>query len=58
MRKHVIAGNWKMNKVLSEAEAFLENISGKVPENEKVEAIVCAAFPSSLLWWKKQKERK
>ncbi|GFZ85486.1 triosephosphate isomerase [Compostibacillus humi] len=45
MRKHVIAGNWKMNKVLSEAEAFLENISGKVPENEKVEAIVCAAFP-------------
>lgn len=44
MRKTVIAGNWKMNKVLSEANSFLDEVKDKVPSNDKVEAIVCAPF--------------
>lgn len=45
MRKKVIAGNWKMNKVFSEANQFVEEVVGKVPDSDKVEAIVCAPFP-------------
>lgn len=45
MRKKVIAGNWKMNKVSSEVDQFITEAVGKVPANEKVEAIVCAPFP-------------
>lgn len=45
MRKKIIAGNWKMNKVLTEANQFVEETVEKVPNNEKVEAIVCAPFP-------------
>ncbi|WP_067727154.1 triose-phosphate isomerase [Oceanobacillus damuensis] len=51
MRKKVIAGNWKMNKVLSEANQFVDEVTSKVPESDQVEAIVCAPFPylSSLV---------
>ncbi|MUK89186.1 triose-phosphate isomerase [Ornithinibacillus sp. L9] len=45
MRKKVIAGNWKMNKVLSEANQFVDDVAGKVPNSDNVEAIVCAPFP-------------
>lgn|SRR5699024_4739296 len=45
MRKKVIAGNWKMNKMLSEANQFLVETANKVPNNDHVEAIVCAPFP-------------
>ncbi|MEW9675928.1 triose-phosphate isomerase [Lentibacillus sp. L22] len=45
MRKTVIAGNWKMNKVLSEADQFMEEITGKITNNDNTEAIVCAPFP-------------
>lgn len=45
MRKVVIAGNWKMNKTLSEANQFVEDVVNKIPANDKVEAIVCAPFP-------------
>ncbi|WP_188454084.1 triose-phosphate isomerase [Virgibacillus oceani] len=44
MRKNIIAGNWKMNKVLSEADQFIEEVAKKVPNNNNVEAIVCAPF--------------
>ncbi|MFD1848978.1 triose-phosphate isomerase [Oceanobacillus bengalensis] len=44
MRKKVIAGNWKMNKVLSEANSFVDEVNGKVPNSDNVEAIVCAPF--------------
>ncbi|RDW16571.1 triose-phosphate isomerase [Oceanobacillus arenosus] len=44
MRKNVIAGNWKMNKVLSEANAFVDEVIEKVPNSDNVEAIVCAPF--------------
>ncbi|MEC5425353.1 triose-phosphate isomerase [Virgibacillus sp. C22-A2] len=45
MRKKVIAGNWKMNKVLAEANQFVEEAAEKVPESDKVDAVVCAPFP-------------
>ncbi|WP_174614232.1 triose-phosphate isomerase [Virgibacillus ihumii] len=45
MRKNVIAANWKMNKVLSEANQFADAVVNKVPADEHVEAVVCAPFP-------------
>ncbi|MGY0693582.1 triose-phosphate isomerase [Virgibacillus sp. FSP13] len=45
MRKKVIAGNWKMNKVLSEANQFVADVAKKAPDNDRVETIVCAPFP-------------
>ncbi|WP_058306771.1 triose-phosphate isomerase [Gracilibacillus massiliensis] len=45
MRKKVIAGNWKMNKLLGEAVQFVEDTKDKVPSTEKVESVVCAPFP-------------
>ncbi|GAB3057352.1 triose-phosphate isomerase [Virgibacillus ainsalahensis] len=45
MRKKVIAGNWKMNKVLSEANDFIDEVVEKAPTSDDVEAIVCAPFP-------------
>lgn len=44
MRKNVIAGNWKMNKVAAEAEKFVADTKDKVPSTDKVESIVCAPF--------------
>ncbi len=44
MRKRIIAGNWKMNKTISEAEAFLNDIRKKVPASDKVDSVVCAPF--------------
>lgn len=45
MRKKVIAGNWKMNKVSSEANEFIDEVLEKAPTSDDVEAIVCAPFP-------------
>ncbi|MDX8044674.1 triose-phosphate isomerase [Gracilibacillus sp. S3-1-1] len=45
MRKNVIAGNWKMNKLLGEAVQFVEDTKAKVPSHDSVESIVCAPFP-------------
>lgn len=42
MRKPIIAGNWKMHKVLSEAKGFIEEVKGQVPSEEKIESVVCA----------------
>lgn len=44
MRKVVIAGNWKMNKVMHESTEFAEEVIGKLQESDKVDAIVCAPF--------------
>ncbi|MBU5595379.1 triose-phosphate isomerase [Amphibacillus sp. MSJ-3] len=51
MRKPIIAGNWKMNKVLAEAESFVADTKDKVPAQDKVDSIICAPFPylSTLL---------
>ncbi|GAA0307850.1 triosephosphate isomerase [Gracilibacillus halotolerans] len=45
MRKNVIAGNWKMNKLMGEAVQFVEDVKDRVPSNDKVESVVCAPFP-------------
>lgn len=42
MRKPIIAGNWKMNKVSSEARSFVEEVKGLVPSTDNVESVVCA----------------
>ncbi|MDX8363902.1 triose-phosphate isomerase [Cytobacillus sp. IB215665] len=42
MRKPIIAGNWKMNKVLSEAVSFVDEVKGLVPAPSKVDSVVCA----------------
>lgn len=44
MRKKVIAGNWKMNKVHHEAIDFMEDVVAKDVKSEQAEAIVCAPF--------------
>ena len=44
MRKPIIAGNWKMNKVLAEATSFVTDAKSKVPAQDKVDSIVCAPF--------------
>lgn len=42
MRKPIIAGNWKMHKVLSEAKSFVEEVKNLVPSSENVDSVVCA----------------
>ena len=42
MRKPIIAGNWKMNKTMSEAKDFAEEVNGLVPSSDKVESVICA----------------
>lgn len=42
MRKPIIAGNWKMNKTSTEAAAFINEVSGKIPASDKVDAVIGA----------------
>ncbi|MFC0525522.1 triose-phosphate isomerase [Pontibacillus salicampi] len=44
MRKQVIAGNWKMNKLLNEAEDFVTDVKGQVPSFDQVESVVVAPY--------------
>jgi triosephosphate isomerase len=41
-RTPFIAGNWKMNKTVAEAEAFVRALAGRVPDG--VQVAVCAPF--------------
>ncbi len=41
MRKRIIAGNWKMYKTVEEAKSFVEEVMGKVPVSDNVEAVIC-----------------
>ena len=34
MRSKIVAGNWKMNKNLSETKDLLEELSGKLPKTD------------------------
>ncbi len=43
MRKKVIAGNWKMNKNIEEAKAFMEEFVPLVKDTEN-EVVICAPF--------------
>lgn len=51
MRKPIIAGNWKMNKTITEAKSFAEEVKGLVPYHEKMDSVICAPalFLQSLL---------
>ncbi|MDN3019752.1 triose-phosphate isomerase [Paenibacillus sp. BSR1-1] len=42
MRKPIIAGNWKMNKTISEAKSFAEEVKGLVPAPDKMDSVICA----------------
>jgi len=44
MRTPFIAGNWKMNKNIAEAQALVEELKGALPAEGKVEVAVCPAF--------------
>ena len=48
MRKHIVAGNWKMNLTFTEADELLDELMSELekvelPRDEKV--IVCPPFP-------------
>jgi len=43
MRSKIVAGNWKMNKNLSETKDLLEELSGKLPKTD-AEVIVAPTF--------------
>ena len=43
MRTNIVAGNWKMNKNLSETETLLSEISAKLPDTN-AEVIVAPTF--------------
>ena len=34
MRKPIIAGNWKMNKTIAEAQAFADEVKRSVPSQK------------------------
>lgn len=43
-RKPVIAGNWKMNKTIAEAEELVKELIASVGDVEDVEVVVCPPF--------------
>ena len=44
MRKKIVAGNWKMNKTLPEAEQLIKELLNKINTEQKVEVIIAPAF--------------
>lgn len=44
MRKPLIAGNWKMHKTAAEAQAFTEQLVGKLAGKRSVDVLVCPTF--------------
>ncbi|SEQ22480.1 triose-phosphate isomerase [Piscibacillus halophilus] len=44
MRKPIIAGNWKMNKLVADGARFVVDIREKVPSSDEVDTVVCAPF--------------
>ena len=44
MRKPIIAGNWKMNKLRDEALQFVYAVNQEVPSIDEVETVICAPF--------------
>jgi triosephosphate isomerase (TIM) len=45
MRKKIVAGNWKMNKTLQEAQTLVEMITKQVNEFDNVIKIIIPSFP-------------
>lgn len=44
MKKPIIAGNWKMNKTLTEAISLARELKGKVGGVEDVDVVICPPF--------------
>ena len=54
-RKTVIAGNWKMNKTLSETRSFADEIKPLLPKGKWCEVVLCVPFvniPSAVRFFK------
>ena len=48
MRKHIVAGNWKMNKSFDEADELISGIMDKLEEvtlDPNTQVIICPSFP-------------
>lgn len=45
-RKKIIAGNWKMHKTVQESEQFVDNLTSKSLNTDKVGIILCVPFTS------------
>ena len=43
-RKTVIAGNWKMNKTLTETRAFAEEFKAILPKTKTCDVVICVPF--------------
>src|SRR5690554_1774286 len=48
MRKPLIAGNWKMNKTITESISLVKELVDFVKEYQKTEIVICPPFTS--LW--------
>lgn len=46
MRKSLIAGNWKMNKTVSQAEELAGNLKDELGNKDGVEIVICPPFTS------------
>jgi triosephosphate isomerase len=46
MRTPLIAGNWKLNKTIAQAEAFVTELKPLVADVENVEILICPVFTS------------
>ena len=44
MRKPIIAGNWKLNKTIAEAESFVHEFAPLVQDIENVDIVLCPVF--------------
>lgn len=47
MRKKIIAGNWKMNKTVSEAVELVNNLKAELAECKEVDVVVCPPFTAT-----------
>jgi triosephosphate isomerase len=45
MRKTIIAGNWKMNHLGSDAKATITGLVSRIPQNVKSEVVIAPVFP-------------
>ena len=43
-RKTIIAGNWKMNKTLSETRAFAEELKPILPKGKWCDVVLCVPY--------------
>ena len=44
-RKAIIAGNWKLNKRVSEIPAFTQELQANLPAERCCDVVICAPYP-------------